>query len=135
MTFHFLPNRRWLRFSLRTMFIVVTLIAAFVAYHMNWIRQRRAVIEGRLGEDVYVQSWDPAEDPFNPPLAPKWRPPRGPGLLWLFGERGYANLDIQFGPPIRRQRDLTPEELARTKQIERLFPESIVHAEPMIWAP
>jgi hypothetical protein len=41
---------RWLipRFSLRTLFVVVTLVSvpmAWVAYHLNWIRQRQEFLE------------------------------------------------------------------------------------------
>jgi hypothetical protein len=39
------PNRRWFRFSLRTLFVVVTTVgvaSGWVAYQLNWIRQRHA---------------------------------------------------------------------------------------------
>jgi hypothetical protein len=38
------PRRRWFRWSLRTMFVVVTAAAflcGWVVYQLNWIRQRR----------------------------------------------------------------------------------------------
>jgi len=38
------PKRRWFRFSLRTLFVVVTVFACWLGYEMNWIRQRRQVI-------------------------------------------------------------------------------------------
>ena len=37
------PKRRWFRFSLRTLFVLVTIIgvgAGWVAHQLNWIRQR-----------------------------------------------------------------------------------------------
>ena len=37
-------RRRWLQFSLRTMFVVVTVLAIFIAYHVNWIRQRHRIV-------------------------------------------------------------------------------------------
>lgn len=37
--------RRWFRFSLRTMFVLMTVLCAWMAYHLNWIRQRRETME------------------------------------------------------------------------------------------
>jgi hypothetical protein len=36
---------RWFRFSLRTMFVLVTVFCCWMAYHLNWIRQRRETRE------------------------------------------------------------------------------------------
>jgi len=39
------PKRRWFRFSLRTMFVVVTLVAVFLAWlgwELSYIRERKA---------------------------------------------------------------------------------------------
>jgi len=36
-----LPPRRWFRFSLRTMFVVVTVFAVWLGYQVNWIRERK----------------------------------------------------------------------------------------------
>ncbi len=37
-------RRRWFSFSLRTLFVAITLFACLLGYEMNWIRQRRQVI-------------------------------------------------------------------------------------------
>jgi hypothetical protein len=37
-------KRRWFRFSLRTLFVVVTLLCCWLGYQLNWIRQRHAVL-------------------------------------------------------------------------------------------
>ena len=37
------PKRRWFRFSLRTLFVLVTIISlpfGWIAYQLNWIQQR-----------------------------------------------------------------------------------------------
>ena len=34
------PNRRWFRYGLRTLFVVVTAVACWLAYELNWIYQR-----------------------------------------------------------------------------------------------
>ncbi len=46
------PNRRWLRFSLRTLFVVVTVLACWLGWQLFVIRDRQAVkahIEERGG--------------------------------------------------------------------------------------
>jgi hypothetical protein len=39
------PRRNWFRFafSLRTLFVIVTAVAAWFGYHMHWIRQRHEI--------------------------------------------------------------------------------------------
>jgi len=79
-------HRRWLRFSLRTLLIVVTLLAAFIAYHVNWIRQRHEVISGQFDPDIIFFCRDrPIAGNLHRVLPLTPRPPRGPGLTWLFG--------------------------------------------------
>jgi hypothetical protein len=47
-----IPRRRWFRFSLRTLFVLVAVgctIVGFAAYNLNWIRQRHALtIDGNV---------------------------------------------------------------------------------------
>ncbi len=38
------PNRRW-TFTLRTLFVVVTVFGIWLGYEWNWIRQRRAFLK------------------------------------------------------------------------------------------
>ena len=35
------PKRRWLRWSLRTLFVVVTVVACWLAYAIPWIKAHR----------------------------------------------------------------------------------------------
>ena len=66
--------RRWFRFSLRTLFVVLTLVACAVWYALGqsqWLRARRAFLnenERGLGYGTGAT--------------------RAPGLLWAFGEEG-----------------------------------------------
>ena len=42
------PRRRWFSFSLRTLFVVVTIAAiagGWVMYQVSWIRQRRTMLD------------------------------------------------------------------------------------------
>ena len=38
------PNRRWFRFSLRTMFVVVTVFACYFAWQFSYIQKRKAFL-------------------------------------------------------------------------------------------
>jgi hypothetical protein len=53
------PNRRWLRWSLRTMFVVVTIIAAFCS---GWVAGRAHLL-GQQADEHSV----PIDDPFRDP--------------------------------------------------------------------
>jgi len=70
------------RFTIRAILVLMTLLAVWCAYSVNWIRQRRALIESELttGRGDYT---------------------RAPGLLFLFGEPGYSDLhiDLEEGDP------------------------------------
>lgn len=122
------PRRRWLRFSLRTMFVVVTALAAFLAYHVNWIRERRATQAQTNWYRIYDSGLDYLLD--KPP-------PRAPGLLWVFGETGRHELYLSFGyEPTEHftysNRDLTPVEQSEVRRIESLFPEARIDAQAYI---
>src|SRR4051812_44517476 len=82
------PRRRWLRFSLRTMFVLMLLASiplAWVGYSLNWVRQRQAII----GTARIPGSMDlgflrlPTDWPDAVPA---------PNGLWLFGEYGVEYL-------------------------------------------
>jgi hypothetical protein len=105
------PKRRWLRFSLRTMFVVVTVAACWIGYDLNWIRQRReAVQQTRFS----VDNIDPASGTAQEV--------RAPGLLWLFGEHGYAVLSYTIPPG--HDWELSREQEAELQRVARLYPEA-----------
>ncbi len=113
-------RRRWLRFSLRTTFIVTTAVAVWLGYEWNWVRQRRAFLQ-RPG----VQHVDPQLllHQTSPPYWPL--PPAAPGLLWLFGEQGIGALIV----PIEAERfdeSLPPDSYEEVRTANRLFPEGTV---------
>ena len=51
-----------------------------------------------------------------------------PGLLWLFGEPGYARIRIGF-PGRRNERNLTQQQRDHVEQLKRQFPEAQITVE------
>lgn len=60
------------RFSLRLLFVAVALIAAWMGWSVDWIRQRHDFLR-RVPASPYTRQGESV---------------RAPGLLWLFGEEG-----------------------------------------------
>jgi hypothetical protein len=101
-------KHRRFRFSLRTMFVLVTLSAFFagwVVWSLNWIRQRREFGQNlERGTHAEFVDYD--------------RTVGAPGLLWLFGEGGVRWVYI----PKASEADLI--------EGRRLFPEAEVFDDP-----
>lgn len=98
------PKRRWFRFSLRTFFVVVTILAVWLGYQINWIRQRRDVrASTTISIPILCFVTEEASD------APPWP------LAW-FGEKS-------GGPEWVLPATTSDEELAR---VQKLFPETLV---------
>ncbi len=115
------PKRRWFAYSLRTLFVVVTVFGLAVGwfiYQLNWIRQRREAM------DKYSQTYnDPAE---------RYEKEDGtivsfhaPGLLWLFGERNVREftMNVPENPDDPAMWFYSHPEVQR---IQCLFPEAQV---------
>ncbi|HEY2839127.1 MAG TPA: hypothetical protein VGJ26_08265, partial [Pirellulales bacterium] len=66
------------------MFVVVTLLALFVADNVTWISDRREF----LAEEQANRTADGITVLGSPEEV------RAPGLLWLFGERGLMNVEM-----------------------------------------
>ena len=100
-----IPPHRF-RFGLRTMFVVVTVVAvlcAWVAYSLNWIRERHHAIA--TGEVKVVRQNVRYSFLILTPV------PRAPAGLWMFGEHGNREL-------------LVDENMA--EKAHRLFPEATI---------
>jgi hypothetical protein len=97
-------KRRWFVFSLRTLFVVVTLAAVgtgWIVYHLDWMRQRRQAF---------------ASHTILVPLACDFglgERRRTPWPLWILGE--------EEAPPVFFFPPSTPEE--EVERISKLFPE------------
>ena len=89
------PKRRWFRFSLRTLFVVVTIVgvaACWVTYQLNWIRQRHAFLNS---SDVLSEAPGFSNEPAIWPLS------------W-FGEPAPRKHFVPFAK-IERAQQLFPE--------------------------
>jgi hypothetical protein len=91
------PNRRRFRFGLRSLFILVTLVAVWAAYSANWIRERRD----------FVRKLE--SDPLSSTIARFNSAFYAPGLLWLFGEDGVESMVLPNESDSAVARRLFPE--------------------------
>lgn len=107
------PRRHWYQFSLRTFFVLVTVVCGgfgwWVQRTREWIRQRQ--------EWLTTQHYNPefgtagiklTAVPLQPPAIPT-----PPGGLWFFGEKGVAQIVVATT-------------IDDQQEAERLFPEAEV---------
>ena len=94
------------RFSLRTLFVLITLISiplAWVAYNLNWIRQRREFARQHefnseeLARHYSLNHW-------------ALQFPEPPWPLRLFSDPSYTSVYIKYdGSDVKRFKELFPE--------------------------
>lgn len=104
------PIRRWYRFSLRTLLVLVTLICIYLGWAMNWKWQRHEFLR-RVRTDI-PEGITVSDARAYSPLADQ-----APFPLRMLGEYGYVNLFL----PNAREEDC---QLA-----VRLFPEARVYSD------
>ena len=104
-------NRRRFRFSLRTLFVVLTVVGCWLGYTIPWMKQRHAFL---AQPDVICEFNDSPPSTVN-----RWGnsyPVFAPCGMWLLGERGLVNVWL---PP----KIWSPE---RQAEAARLFPEALL---------
>lgn len=115
--------RRWFRWKLSTLFVVLTVLCVWLGYQVNWIRQRQLITrQDGMGVDV-LQFGDDAPWPIR-----------------YFGEPGYeciilvhrdskrCRLPSGSGPGTEEAEQLlSPSERAELDRVRKLFPESDVY--------
>src|SRR5262249_17973923 len=99
-------SRRWPRFTLRTLFVLVTLVACWLAWEMNFIRQRKAFLQS-VGWSLRADGPPTLISKKQVAKIPAWR-------RWL-GDHPFSIIAL---PP-----DSTDE---AQHQAEALFPEAAV---------
>jgi hypothetical protein len=78
------PKRRWYQFSLKTLFVVVTLLCVgpggFVVYEQKKARDQKSAVEAieRLGGNIYYDE--------NAPV-------RSATMRWILGDERFGNVD------------------------------------------
>ena len=91
-------RRRWFSFSLRTLFVAVTLMCGvfWVVHSVNWVRQRERFFD--RGKAIEVDDVHP------------YRPrPRAPWVLELLGEKGRRIIWVNDRAIVDETRRLFPE--------------------------
>ena len=81
------PRRRWFQFSLRTLFVLLTVLCVWLAVTVNRARKQReavAAIEAVGGMVLYEHQYDDSEPP-----GPKW-------LRELVGDEYFVSVDVVF---------------------------------------
>src|SRR5262245_12715901 len=101
--------RRWFRFSLRTTFLVVTAISLWLGYEVNWIGQRHAFLARQLN---VVRASHPQYQYESRPWATSGA--KAPGLLWMFGEKGFSTVVLLIRESDARELAPKPDRLAYT---------------------
>jgi hypothetical protein len=113
--------RRWLRFSLRTLLVVMTVLAVWMGRQLSWVRERETLLSAVLERgDAWIDAaparWQtPARLPFG------WR---------LFGAEPLATIWIQNrgfdkGGTLTADEFLVGSEEAR--RLRAAFPEAYIH--------
>ena len=113
-----MKSRRWLRFSLRTFFVLLMLFGialGWVGAQLKWIRERRAA---REWIDAHGHRWEERAE-FTVSLGNT-----APWCLQLLGE--YGECEIEIDP----QRINVNEPSWDANEIRRLFPEAHVRENP-----
>ena len=115
------PQRRRLRFSLRALFLAVTIVGGWLGYHLNWIRERHAF----LSQPHVTTTLIPAH--------------RAPLALSMMGEPGKTTVVVQCDWESSK---LSSYEEAQVALARRLFPEAAVKVsmptvnfEDVFWEP
>src|SRR6476620_11492731 len=85
------------RFSLRSLFVLITAICVFLGYELNWIKRRYAFLDEHIkafhSEAVGLENYsEPTKRSYY--RVHNRRPTRAPNLLWFFGEPGWGELDF-----------------------------------------
>ncbi len=128
------PDRRWFRFafSLRTMFVVVTVLCLWLGWNANIVLERKAFIEmlKRQGHNPYRATISP-NDPFGATGGTVFRGPgkfRANPLPWVRRMLGDEPVPI-LGLP-------DDMDAAQVRRVRKLFPETPVMAwkGETIWA-
>jgi hypothetical protein len=125
-------RRRWYQFSLGMLFVVVTALAVFLAYQVNWIRQQHTFLDRSQAEwdvadtTIGEASGGPIKLKTNASLdvGPYNKDRRAPTPLWLFGEKGHWVVSLLLDGPTSPELKTTDNE--KIHDASGLFPEAAI---------
>jgi hypothetical protein len=118
------PKRRWFRFSLRTLFVLVTVLCLWLAYQMSFVHQRKrllsrldSVVPGRYPTyETAIRNGEPCV------LVGEVVTPSECQLSWIRKAFGDKLVPVIFLP-----KSISADEV---KEFRTAFPESIVSQMP-----
>jgi hypothetical protein len=108
------PNRRWFCFSLRTLFVGMTVVGCllgWLAYNLNWIRERRHAVR-----------WLNQQELFGPGMVESEHQPELPWSLRILGED--SSYDVVWVFPGPEEAEDIPAFRRRMANVATLFPET-----------
>ena len=108
------PRRRWLSFSLRGMFVAVTLLGCWLGWQVRIVRERQAVRQWLVsrGDELRI---NPLDNPFY------WRRP------WMCNREhlNFIRASIR-DDPVDQVRLNSPISKSEMERVARAFPYSII---------
>ena len=115
------PNRRWLRFSLRTMFVAFTVVAIWLGWNVQIMQQRRAALTE--AEDNGYEVWTAEIEPETD-MSAHHNPPTISMLRRMLGDEAVYGIWLPFDAPepeFQRLSMLFPEARIRRSQVRDMI--------------
>ena len=113
-------RRRWFSYSLRTLFVVLTVFCIWLGVQVKWIKDRHEAMK-------WVEAINRRPDPVTKRASDEvfyFDPRSAPWQIRILGELGVPEVPIKLSR-IRESDDLDN----RLEELKRLFPESVVSAD------
>jgi len=124
------PKRRWFRLGFWVLMVLVIMISCWLWYELNWIRQRRQIVDRKLiniellgGPLTNVHKY--ADAPANLPLSMRFlswlgENPRQMTMLILYDDNGSGQLSDHHKYELAVARRLFPESVITWKLVNNL---------------
>jgi hypothetical protein len=120
------PRRRWFRFSLRTLFVVVTAFGIWLGWQLHVVRERAAIRAWAEKREIGFSS-EEWPGMFVPGRKPAWV-----GVIpWyrrLLGDQGYVLIEMPYGYSAADKAAIQSDQAL----IEATFPEAVVDDHPVV---